>query len=448
MENILILNEDNMIIKSMSRKTASFSQLLTYLNKGRLTNDLYTFKHNIYSHKPYYIVKEYHENCKNLKRRVNGNFLFHEIISLKHQNNMTIEEQREMLKDLIAEYVNARADNNMVYGVIHEQHNQVHCHLMISSNEISNNRNKRMSKNQFAEIRTNLENYARAKYPTLEIAEKTKRRARAKARVIDNEVQLKKRTGKKSDRELMKERLQAIFSKSKNPQDFIRYLEAEVIQVYQRGKTFGFLDELTGKKYRLKTLELEKEFAEMDMSFTQATKKSEQNERQKTQRELFMDRIKTILSASKSYDEFQAYLKKEDIYIYRTENGFAFIDEKTDWKYRLETLGLQAEFQSFLDMVNKNSEDKSFADKLKSFGKRFMHEVINDAEHFVTGKKPSRENEIWTQRNAGQRQNDGQKFAKQGLGKLKSEEQEKFWEQIKEARSKNAAKQQSFKHSK
>jgi hypothetical protein len=52
----------------------------------------------------------------------------------------------------------------------------------------------------------------------------------------------------------MKERLQAIFAKSKNPQVFISTLEAEKIQVYQRGKTFGFLDEATSKKYRAQTL--------------------------------------------------------------------------------------------------------------------------------------------------------------------------------------------------
>ena len=68
----------------MSRKTASFSQLLNYLNKGKVANDDYFFRHNIYSHTPYYISKEYNENYKSLRRRANSNALYHEIISLKH----------------------------------------------------------------------------------------------------------------------------------------------------------------------------------------------------------------------------------------------------------------------------------------------------------------------------------------------------------------------------
>ncbi|MDR3055708.1 MAG: hypothetical protein LBU53_09950 [Zoogloeaceae bacterium] len=288
----------------MSRKTASFSQLINYLNNGRVEQDEYCFKYNIYSHKPHFITKEYSENYRNLKRRVNSNAIYHEIISLKHQNNLSTQKQREMLKDLAEYYVNARANNNLVYGVIHEQHNQVHCHLMISSNELASDRNKRLSKKEFSEIKENIRNYAHNKYPELEY-EKTSKKARAKTRKIDNEVQLKKRTGKKSDRELMKEKLQAIFSKSNSPQSFLKSLEAEKIQVYQRGKTFGFLDEATGKKYRLKTLELEKEFMEMDGLFMKQTKQAPQNENQKTGRD-----NKNLAKNSLDEIEFREQIKK------------------------------------------------------------------------------------------------------------------------------------------
>jgi len=291
-----------MIIKSTSRKTASFSQLLTYLNKGRTRDDDYFFRHNIYSYKPYYITKEFQENYRNLKRRVNSNALYHEIISLKHQNNMTAAEQREILKDLMNYYANARANHNMVYGVIHEQHNQIHCHLVISSNELANDRNKRLSRKEFADIKAMVENYAYENYPKLEREKRINRKPRAKARTIDNEIQLKKRTGKKSARELMQERLRAIFAKSNNPQEFIKTLENEKMQVYQRGKTFGFLDESTGKKYRLKTLELEKEFERMDVNFSRVTKEAPQkkfdkgsNDKVKSaEQEKFKEKIKAV----------------------------------------------------------------------------------------------------------------------------------------------------------
>jgi hypothetical protein len=300
-----------MIIKSMSRKTASFSQLVNYLNKGRIANDFYAFRHNIYSHKPYYIVKEYQENYRNLKRQKNSNALYHEIISLKYQNNLTVEEQREMLKDLLERYVQVRANNNMVYGVIHEQRNQIHCHLVISSNEVASERNKRLSRKEFAEVKSGLWDYASVKYPKLEIERNASRKARAKTKVVDNEVQFKKRTGKKSGRELVKERLETIFLRSKNPQEFVRILREEKIQIYQRGKVFGFLDEVTGRKYRLRTLELEREFAKMDSSFVRMAKEAQnrsyQGQSQGRQEEFAKEDFVEVESESK--ERFRKQIK-------------------------------------------------------------------------------------------------------------------------------------------
>jgi hypothetical protein len=71
------------IIKTLARKTASFSQLINYINKGRKENDNYFFKYNIYNHKPYFIIKEYQENYKNLKKQKNSNALYHDMIALK-----------------------------------------------------------------------------------------------------------------------------------------------------------------------------------------------------------------------------------------------------------------------------------------------------------------------------------------------------------------------------
>jgi hypothetical protein len=246
----------------MSKKTASYLQLLTYINKERRENDEYFFRHNIYSYKPYYIVKEYRENYKNLRKQKNSNALYHEIISLKRQENLTIEEQREIIKDLAEQYTKARANNNLVYGVIHEQYNQIHCHLMISSNELENHKNKHISKQQFKEIKEKLREYAYIKYPKLEhlVNREAKKKARANAKVIYNEIQYKKRTGKQSDREQIKEIVNEIFSVSKTADDFIQRLKEAKLEIYKKGSVFGFLATLTGKKYRLKTLELENEF--------------------------------------------------------------------------------------------------------------------------------------------------------------------------------------------
>jgi len=257
------------IIKSLQRKTASFSQLLHYINRGRVKDDQYFFTHNIYGRKPRDIVREFAENSQYLKRRKNGNVLYHEIFSIKYQDGYTKEELRKIVLEAVEQYVKARAGNCLVYAVVHEQHNQIHMHLMISANEAGSSKPYYFSKTDFNKIIELTREYAYNKYPKLEHEEKTrkKRKARAGSKTVDNEVQFKKRTGQKSDRELMRERLQGIFSKCRTSQDFIDTLQSEKIQVYQRGKTFGFLDEATGKKYRLKTLELEREFEALNSRF-------------------------------------------------------------------------------------------------------------------------------------------------------------------------------------
>lgn len=262
------------IIKSQGRKSPSFAQLVKYMNKGRNKEDEYFYTHNIYSDKPYYIVREFLENHKNLEKRSKEvNSLFHELISIKKQNGYSEKELIEILKDMTAEYVRLRAENCLVYGTIHIDKQSIHMHLAICSNEILSEKPLWFKKFEYDEIKKNVNKFAFEKYPRLEIIqekkekEKTKERNKRKTKSIDNEIQFKKRTGKASDREKFKERLKTILSLSKTIDEFNKYLRVENIEIYARGNTFGFLDRATGKKYRLKTLELETEFEKMNYDF-------------------------------------------------------------------------------------------------------------------------------------------------------------------------------------
>jgi len=273
----------------MSRKTASFSQLINYINKGREKDDEYCFKHNIYANKPYTITKEFLENHKTLKKRKNTNSLFHEVISIKYQKGYSKEQLREILKDITEQYIKARANNCLVYSVIHEQHNQIHAHLMISSNELDSTKTYYFSKHQYKQIQELTRKYAYEKYPQLEheeiknqSKEKSKQSSKRKSKIVDSEVHLKKRTGKDSEREKLRERLKTIFGLAKDGQEFIKFLRMEKLELYQRGQTFGFLDQESSKKYRLKTLELENEFQSMnDSFFKHQNEKQFQNDKSK-----------------------------------------------------------------------------------------------------------------------------------------------------------------------
>jgi len=270
-----------MIIKSMSRKTPSYSQLLNYINHGRPDGDAYYFSHGFYTENHKEIVQEYLNNFKLVKQAQNTNALYHEILSLKKQDGLSVARQREILQDLIYQYTQVRANDCLVYGAIHEEDNHIHTHLMISANEIGANKNKRLSKGQFEIIKAKLTEYTFIKYPELERVEAKKRtRQGRRSKQVDREVHYKKRTGQPADREQVRERLLRVFEDAGDSVRFIQVLEAERLSVYQRGNTWGFVDKDTGRKYRLKTLELEEEFSEVNAKINQkAPQKSRQGDK-------------------------------------------------------------------------------------------------------------------------------------------------------------------------
>ena len=289
-----------MIIKQLKRKTNSIASLVNYFNKGRDKDDENYFTHNIYATKPYYIIKEFLENAKILKKRKNGNIYYHEILSLKKQAEFSTEELKEILLDAFEHYMTLRGQNCLAYAVFHETHNQVHMHLAISSNEIGEKSPHYFSDSQFEKLMIKAKAYVHEKYPKLERIEPKKKKSRAKSKSIDSEVHLKKRTGKPTGREMFRDRLKTILSLSKNPSEFNEFLRMENIEIYKRGDTFGFLDKTTDKKYRLRVLELDEDFEKMSYDFkthAQYQKISRQD------KEAFKDRAREAKEKKKSKEK-------------------------------------------------------------------------------------------------------------------------------------------------
>lgn len=110
---ILYQNQKKMIIKSMSRKTPSFSQLVDYIDNDVSKSDYYTY--NLYNEDKMSIKREFYENSKNVKKRKNGVYLYHEIISLSKDEKVSIGKQAEILKDLIQKYVEERSPEALVF---------------------------------------------------------------------------------------------------------------------------------------------------------------------------------------------------------------------------------------------------------------------------------------------------------------------------------------------
>ena len=245
-----------MIIKSMSRKSMSFSQLLDYLHKEET---LERFSHNLYAdinNNPK-LSHEFMENAKYIQNSRGKVYLYHEVISLE-SSHLNKQQIQKILSDLSREYLSLRADKHLAFGAIHLDSNNPHIHLMISANEIEGNKRIRLSKEEFATIQMKLEAYKNRHYDReLGITGRyTPQKDRSKSK--QKEQEMKHKRNKKTIKDRVKEDLQTIFEKSLSKQALEKALKAKGYELYTRGNTTGVIHE--GKKYRLKTLELERAY--------------------------------------------------------------------------------------------------------------------------------------------------------------------------------------------
>lgn len=261
-----------MIIKSMSRKHASFAQLIDYIEgEAKLRSRKYSVFHNTYSRTTDRLKAEFMENSEHLRYRKNGVFLYHEVISITraHQSQQIDEDQQKTaLKQIVEEYLHHRGKHNLAYAVLHEDTEHLHFHIVMSANEAGERDRVRLSKVQFAEIQTNLEAWVLQKHPELEQqavfhknqteTERQQRKEKKnhdKAHLTNKGEELKRRGGKTSIRDDMQEKLADIFTTATDPRHFADLLEKAGFKLYQRGQQYGVTDS-QGKKYRLNKLGL------------------------------------------------------------------------------------------------------------------------------------------------------------------------------------------------
>jgi len=252
-----------MIIKSMPRKTRTFSQLYRYMRNGSSQSSPYDFfSQNLYSNDGKDIVAEFLKNSHLLRARKNGNYLLHEIISITKSKQLTLEQEKQRLFDIVRTYANQRCKNNLVVGYLHDdKENNVHYHLMLSSNEYGSQKNLRLTKFEFDKAKRELENYVIKTYPELEQDIIINASREQKKNRQSNKAGEMKRSGSRLEKkEKITQTLKGIFAKSKSAYEFFEQLDKHNIEMYNRGSTIGFINGDDNKKYRLKTLELENDF--------------------------------------------------------------------------------------------------------------------------------------------------------------------------------------------
>ena len=87
-----------MILKSLSRKNRSFFQLITYMDDEKADKHSELHRHCFTrGHKR--LAGEFVENSKFLKSRKDGNYLYHEILSIDLKEGVARDHAKECLRD-------------------------------------------------------------------------------------------------------------------------------------------------------------------------------------------------------------------------------------------------------------------------------------------------------------------------------------------------------------
>ncbi len=255
-----------MIIKSLSRKTPSFAQLIEYMNSEK-SDSHYDLYHNCFSRNQEDLTQEFIDNSKLLSKRKGSNYLYHEIISITTNEGKDRTYQKESLYQIVHRYVQDRCPRNMVYGCLHEDHaHNLHYHLLFSANERGEQTRLRLTQKQFDTVKRDLEKHVLQEYPELQqevlinssaSGEKMTRRA--------GEVQ--RRLKKLPQKEQVTETLRTAMQETASIHEFCRFLDEKGYQFYTRGKNYGVeVTHANGKtrKYRFSTLGVHDDFEEFE----------------------------------------------------------------------------------------------------------------------------------------------------------------------------------------
>jgi hypothetical protein len=243
------------IIKSMSRKEASFRQLIEYMEKDQ---GEVAFGHNLCGD-PFGrredVILEFERNAAKLRSRKNGNTLYHEVISLEAGTKLRKEEIVRILGQIGLEYVSRRAPHQMALGIVHTDAKHIHLHICLSANAVGKDRPERLSKKAFADIQKEMEKVVRERWAELsQSSVYGKERKAERLKTTSAEQEMRKRTGEPSRKEDIKVRVHGIFQRAGSPEELVSLLRAEGLEFYQRGKTVGLVESATGRKHRLSTL--------------------------------------------------------------------------------------------------------------------------------------------------------------------------------------------------
>lgn len=223
-----------MIIKSLTRKSPSYKQLLSYFVKEQKSSsrptDNFIIKHNVEGEQVKDWVKHFEGNEQNrIIKRSNSIKIYHETMSF---SNAEKSISKSVLMDLANKYIELRNPNALCVAVPHFDKGHAHIHFCFSGTELSG-QSLRISREEFALFKKQLQEYQIEKYPELShsVVEHGRKQ---KNKVKDREYQLTKRTKELSERQRTKQAIDNAYKHSLSRADFIHRLSEQGLKTYSR----------------------------------------------------------------------------------------------------------------------------------------------------------------------------------------------------------------------
>lgn len=252
-----------MIIKSLSRKSPSFHQLVEYMQTGR-DDTRFDLFHHCWSREKNALSQEFSKNSQLLRKRKNGNYLYHEIVSITLAQGVDPAYAKKCLREIVLKYIQDRCGNNMVYGCLHEDHSDhIHYHLVISANPRGETRRLRLPKAEYETIKRDLEEHVLEKYPELK-QERGITADRETKRISRKASEVKRRNGKLDRQDTARSLVREAMEMTQDMGAFRGFLQTKNARYYTRGKHHGLeIQHPDGKqeKYRFATLGIDAEFS-------------------------------------------------------------------------------------------------------------------------------------------------------------------------------------------
>jgi len=251
-----------MIIKVMTRKEASFRQLIAYVAKDA-ADDRYVLTHNLLDTDRSAIAAEFEANAKLLRKHANGTVIFHDILSITRSRSLGLERQKEILKEVARDYIARRAPDHLVFAGLHEDRaKHLHYHFVISANPLGEWKRAHLSKPELRKLQTEMEARVMSRYPELEQKAAMSHKASG-PKISQPGQELLRRGGKVSERQRVSNALRIVLASAKTREELFAGLADRNLELYRRGKTVSVRDLETSRNHRLATLGLADAFKSM-----------------------------------------------------------------------------------------------------------------------------------------------------------------------------------------